>query len=154
MLVFLQHIHIINCISSAVQLTKSEVIRLLPRTRSQNSTAKGTQPCGYSRKSSYCLKLRLWEPTGASYFNHKLYISRNAAFHFIDCHFQERRVFFFLLLHSMEVFLLTLSIIKNQSNKVTFSNLNTGYKKLNCQFSLPNGTVAPTLRPKDFQESD
>lgn len=61
-------------------------------------------------------------------------------------------IFFFLLLHSVEVFLLTWSIIKNQSNKVTFSNLNTEYKKLNCQSSLPNGTVALTLSHRNFQE--
>lgn len=47
-------------------------------------------------------------------------------------------VFFFsqLFLHSSEGFLLTWTIIKNQSNKVTFSNLTTGYKKLNCQALL------------------
>lgn len=53
-------------------------------------------------------------------------------------------LFFSLSLHSAEGFLLTWSIIKNQSNKVTFSNLNTGYKKLNCQSPLPNGTAAST----------
>lgn len=62
------------------------------------------------------------------------------------------------LLHSLEVFLLTWSIIKNQSNKVTFSNLNTRHKKkkkkkLNCQTSLPNSTVAPTLNHRDFSRA-
>lgn len=145
-----------NRISSTAQHTRFEVVRLVPASEA-NPVAKGTQPCEYSPKSPSLFKTTFMiapqEPL-ASVINYTflgmlLFSSLTAISRKEGCW-----VFFFLLLHSMEGFLLTWSIIKNQSNKVTFSNLNTGYKKLNCQSSLPNGTVTSTLSHKDFQESD